>query len=169
MSAGLRDRDDAIRLGDNRPEVGNTTRWGMLLVIFMRLIAALWIVQGLAQWQVLLFIDGFLFDRVSTSVGIAVIGFAVADLVAAIGLWLATPWGGVLWILVAFAQAVVAVLLPDFFEGGRLVVALDALLVGMYLFLTYMAGNEKGGDVSSQPSSFARRGGWRLGRPRERG
>ena len=168
MSNGARDRDDAIRVGD-RTDPADATRWGMLLVIFMRLIAALWIVQGLAQWQVLLFIEGVLFDRVSVAVGIAVIGFAVADLVAAIGLWLATPWGGVLWILVAFAQTVVAVVLPDFFEGGRLVVALDALLIGMYLFLTYMAGNEKDGEALPAPSRPTNVRRWRMVKPRGRG
>ena len=140
MSLQGHDGDDAIRIGERTDR--EATRWGMLLVIFMRLIAALWIVQGLAQWQVMLFVDGVLFDRVSTAVGIAVIAFAVADLVAAIGLWLATPWGGVLWILVVFAQSGVALALPNFFEGGRLVLALDALLVAMYLFLTYKTSTE---------------------------
>ena len=145
----FQDRDDAIRLRD-KPSAADPTRWGILLVIFMRLIAVLWIVQGLAQWQVMLFVDGMLFDRVSTPVGIAVIFFSVVDLLAAVGLWLATPWGGVLWILVAFAQCVVAIALPDFFEGGRLVVALNAVLVGLYLFVTYMAANE--GEERMAPS-----------------
>lgn len=159
----MRDSDDAIRVGDRQAK-SDPTRWGMLLVVFMRLIAALWIAQGLAQWQVMLLVDGVLFDRVPPPVSIAVIVFAVADLVAAIGLWLAAPWGGVLWILVAFAQTVVAIMLPDFFEGGRLVVALDALLVSMYLFLTWKAANEQVGDEpatirrigASRPSWFAR-------------
>ena len=34
----------------------------------------------------------------------AVIFFALADLLAAIGLWLATPWGGVLWLVVVAAE-----------------------------------------------------------------
>ena len=135
-----RDSDEAIRIGDK--SAADQTRWGMLLVLFMRLIAALWMVQGLSQWRVILSVDGVLLDRVSGPVGISVIAFAVADLVAAIGLWLAAPWGGVLWILVTFAQIVVAIALPDFFEGGRLVVALDSLLIALYLFLTFKAASE---------------------------
>lgn len=150
----FQDRDDAIRLRD-KPNAADPTRWGILLVIFMRLIAVLWIVQGLAQWQVMLFVDGMLFDRVSGPVGVAVTFFAVADLLAAVGLWLATPWGGVLWILVAFAQCVVAIALPDFFEGGRLVVALNAVLIGMYLFVTYKAASE--GQERASPSRAASR------------
>ena len=138
MSLPGRDPDEAIRIGERAGD-RDATRWGSLLVIFMRLVAALWTVQGLAQWQVMLVGEDVLFDHVSTAVGVAVIVFAVADLLAAIGLWLAAPWGGVLWILVVFAQAVVAIALPDFFEGGRLVLALDLLLVGLYLLLTFKA------------------------------
>ena len=36
------------------------------------------------------------------------------NLLAAVGMWLAAPWGGVLWLFTAVAQAFVAVLLPDF-------------------------------------------------------
>lgn len=157
----FQDRDAAIRLRD-KPNAGDPTRWGILLVIFMRMIAVLWIVQGLAQWQVMLFVDGMLFDRVPAPVGVAVIFFAVADLLAAVGLWLATPWGGVLWILVAFAQCVVAIALPDFFEGGRLVVALNAVLIGLYLFVTYKAASEgqqtiaPSGPTRKRPSFVAR-------------
>ena len=141
MSEIRGDSGDAIRLREKRGE-GETTRWGMLLVVFMRLIAGLWMVQGLAQWQLLLMIDGILFDSVTTPVGVAVVFFAVMDLVAAVGLWLATPWGGVLWLLIAFSQILAAIALPNFFEGGRLVVFLDIILVALYLFLTFKAANE---------------------------
>ncbi len=137
---GLPDSDDAIRL-DKRADQ-NSARWGLLLVIFMRLVAALWIVQGLSQWQVVLLVEGNLFDRVPPAVGVSVVVFGVMDLVAAIGLWLATPWGGVLWILLSFAQIVTAILLPDFFAGGRLIILLDAVLLGLYLFLTFQAAHE---------------------------
>ena len=39
------------------------------------------------------------------------LGDAVLDLLAAVGMWLAAPWGGVLWLLTAIAQAAVAVCL----------------------------------------------------------
>ena len=35
--------------------------------------------------------------------------FAVIDFLAAVGLWLATPWGGVLWLFAAVAQVLIAV------------------------------------------------------------
>lgn len=44
----------------------------------------------------------------------------VLDLVAAAGLWLATPWGGVIWLLGAFTQFFAAFALPGFFSYLRL-------------------------------------------------
>jgi hypothetical protein len=154
------DSSDAIRLRDKRGE-GETTRWGILLVVFMRLIAGLWMVQGLSQWQLLLTLDRPLFDSVSIAVGVAVGFFAVMDLVGAIGLWLATPWGGVLWLLITFAQIIVAIALPNFFEGGRLVVFLDIILVALYMFLTFKAAHEfdagQGRIMSSRKSAAKQR------------
>lgn len=131
----------AIRIGEKARDP-RATRWGLLLVIFMRVAAALWILQGLVQWQIVLTAPSDLFSRVPTATSVAIVYFAVMDLLAAVGLWLATPWGGILWLLVALSQIVVAFALPDFFGGGRLVVLLDALLIALYLFLTYEAGRE---------------------------
>ena len=57
--------------------------------------------------------------------------------------------------LVALSQILVAFLMPDFFGGGLLVVALDVILIGMYLLLTYEAGREP--DRRSAPRRAATR------------
>jgi len=135
------DSGAAIRLGEKMLDP-NATRWGMLLVLFMRVVAGLWILQGLVQWQIVLTAPSDLFSTIPTPTAVAIVYFAVMDLLAAVGLWLATAWGGVLWLLVALSQILVAFLMPDFFGGGLLVVALDVILIGMYLLLTYEAGRE---------------------------
>jgi hypothetical protein len=135
------DSGAAIRLGE-KSRSPNETRWGMLLVLFMRIVAALWILQGLMQWQVVLGAPTSLFDTLPTATSIAVVYFAVMNLLAAVGLWLATPWGGVLWLLVAMSQIAVAIALPGFFDGGWFVIVLDVLLIGLYLLLTFEAGRE---------------------------
>ena len=135
------DSGAAIRIGEKARDPGQT-RWGKLLVVFMRTVAFLWILQGLTQWHVFLTAQTSVFDSAPAPVGIAVVYFAVMDLLAAVGLWLATPWGGVLWLLVALSQIVVAVAMPGFFDGGRVVLFVDAILILLYLLLTYEAGRE---------------------------
>ena len=138
------DSDDpyrAIRIGD-AGAAGEATKWGLLLTRFMRLIAAFWIIQGLAQWRVVLVSPQSIFDTMPQSAAVAVVFFGVADLVAGVGLWLATPWGGVLWLLIASAQIFVAAGMPNFFSGGYYLIAVDLVLIMLYFVLTFEAGRD---------------------------
>jgi uncharacterized membrane protein (DUF2068 family) len=83
----------------------------------------------------------------------AVIFFAVLDLVAGVGLWLATPWGGVLWLLIASAQIFLTLSMPGFFVGGRWLIAVNAILILMYFALTFEAGR----DIDAQRMRERRR------------
>ncbi|MCI0465521.1 MAG: hypothetical protein L0Y57_00695 [Beijerinckiaceae bacterium] len=119
------------------------SRAGALLVLFMRFLAGLWVFQGLLQWGAILLPPEPLFDNMPPLRGAAVIFFAVFDLVAAAGLWLAAPWGGVIWLLGAIAQIAVAAALPGFFSlfwiGGNIV------LIAVYFALAWKAGHGRGG------------------------
>ena len=107
------------------------------LVVFMRLLAGLWALQGLLQWSAILLPAEPLFDNLPPLRGAAVIYFAVFDLVAAAGLWLATPWGGVIWLLGALTQIIVAIALPGLFSIYW--VAADLALIAIYFVLTFEA------------------------------
>lgn len=138
------DSDDpyrAIRIGDPG-SVGEATKWGLLLTRFMRLIAAFWLIQGLAQWRVVLVSTQSIFDTMPQPAAVAVVFFGVADLIAGVGLWLATPWGGVLWLLIASAQIFVAAGMPNFFAGGYYLIAVDLVLIALYFVLTFEAGRD---------------------------
>ena len=131
------ERDAAIRVGVSAREQLET-RWGLILVVFMRLLAALWILQGLAQWAQFMLPADEIFDHLSTGQTTAIIFFCVIDLLAAVGLWLATPWGGVLWLFAAMSQIVVAWGLRHVFDGVRS--GADLVLIVIYFVLTWQAG-----------------------------
>ena len=126
----------AIRVGVSAREQLQT-RWGLILVVFMRLLAALWIVEGLAQWAQFMLPPGEIFDHMSTGQTTAIVFFSVIDLLAAVGLWLATPWGGVLWLFAAISQIAVAFGAAPI---GGLRGAADVLLIVLYFALTWQAG-----------------------------
>jgi hypothetical protein len=132
------DSGAAIRLGEPARIVGEENRAGLLLVVFMRLLAGLWVIQGLLQWRAILLPSEPLFDNVSALRGGAVIFFAIYDLVAAVGLWLAAPWGGIIWLLGAIAQIFVALWLPGFFS--LLWIGANVILIVIYFGLTWQAG-----------------------------
>ncbi|MGH6862728.1 MAG: DUF6163 family protein, partial [Methylocella sp.] len=138
-TAAHADSGAAIRLGEPASIDGEANRAGHFLVVFMRLLAGLWVIQGLLQWSAILLPPEPLFDKVSAMRGAAVIFCATVNLVAAVGLWLATPWGGVIWLLGAVAQIFVAVALPGFFS--MLWIGADIVLIVTYFGLMWRAGH----------------------------
>jgi uncharacterized membrane protein (DUF2068 family) len=135
------DPHSGIRLGEPGP-TSESTRWGLLLTWFMRTIAMFWLLQGLMQWYIVLTAPKSIFETLPSGAATAVIFFAVLDLVAGVGLWLATPWGGVLWLLIASAQIFVTLSVPGFFVGGYYLIGLDLVLIVLYFVLTYEAGRD---------------------------
>ena len=93
-------RDNAISvaaISSERIEPDDNA-WTRRLVLFLRIMAVISIVKGLYHWaQVTGFIGGEeeAFENQSMAWQTATIYFAVIELVAAVGLWLATPWGAV--------------------------------------------------------------------------
>ena len=133
--------DAAIRVGLTAREQVQT-RWGLILVIFMRLLAALWILQGLLQWAAFMLPRDSLFDHLRISQTAAVMFFSVIDFLAAVGLWLATPWGGILWLFAAVVQILVAFSVKNIIPAGW--IAGDVALIVIYFALTWQAGRVAG-------------------------
>ena len=74
-------------------------QWSYRLVVFLRVMAVISLCKGLYHWAVICgigapFSSGF--DSYSTPYQVATVFFAVIDLVAGVGLWLAAPWGAVM-------------------------------------------------------------------------
>jgi uncharacterized membrane protein (DUF2068 family) len=130
-----------IRVGDPGPG-GETAKWGLLLSRFMRIAALFWLLQGLMHWRVLLMAQQSIFDTMPRNGALSVIFLAVLDLVAGVGLWLATPWGGVLWLLIASAQIFLTLSMPGFFTGGYWLIAVNAALIFIYFTLTFEASRD---------------------------
>ncbi len=123
-------------------------RWSYRLVVFLRVMAALSLLKGLYHWGVICgigapFPSGF--DSYSTPYQVATVFFAVIDLVAGVGLWLAAPWGAVVWLTSVISMAAVELLFPQIFGGSFWVVVVEVLLLGAYLWLALMAAREQPG------------------------
>ncbi len=83
------------------------------------------ILKGLYHWaQVTGFIGGEeeAFENQSMAWQTATVYFAVIELVAAVGLWLATPWGAVVWLTTVVSMAVIELMFPGIYGGSLTVV-----------------------------------------------
>lgn len=116
---------------------------GIILVVFMRVIAVIWLALGLWQWvRILLPVDGPL-DALPLDVSAAIVFFAVGNLVVAVGLWLAGPWGGVLWLVMVATEIVAMLVMPAYFPGGSSMTAVYLALVFCYFVATWYASQER--------------------------
>ncbi|MDF2117066.1 DUF6163 family protein [Roseiarcaceae bacterium H3SJ34-1] len=131
-------------------------RWAIMLVVYMRALAVLWMLLGLVQWSNLLLPAGptvALPEKIDTTSAI----LAVIDVTAAAGLWLANPWGGVLWLVTAFGESLAALLVPGYPNGGWFTLSLYAPLVLIYFVLTYLASRETEIHYGGRPQPLLRR------------
>lgn len=133
--------DDVLR----ETPVVTGVRWNRMLVWFMRALSAAWLVKGLLAWAVILGISDtpVPFEGASTGYQSAMIYFAVIDLVAAIGLWLTSNWGGVLWLLAVMSHLILAVFFPRFVSNSTLVISLFIVAIMMYLTVSWLAAIEE--------------------------
>jgi hypothetical protein len=125
---------------------GEARRWSFWLIVFLRAMAALSLCKGLYHWAVICgfgapFPSGF--DSYSTPYQVATIFFAVIDPVAGVGLWLAAPWGAVVWLTSVISMAAVEILFPQIYGGNILLVLIEIVLLGIYLWLVVMAAREQ--------------------------
>ncbi|MGI3902874.1 MAG: DUF6163 family protein [Janthinobacterium lividum] len=121
------------------------TRLGLALLLFMRVMAAVWLVQGLLQWGAVLGtgVGGSSpFSASTPAAMVATVFFAVVNFIAAVGLWLAAPWGGVIWLVAILAQLVVVVFMPGFFDHPFLTGLVDVALTAGYMTLVWFAAQE---------------------------
>ena len=125
---------------------GDENAWTRRLVLFLRIMAVLSIVKGLYHWaQVTGFVGGDeeAFENQPMAWQAATVYFAVIELVAAVGLWLATPWGAVVWLTTVVSMAVIELMFPGIYGGSLLVVAAEAVMLSAYLALAWMAARER--------------------------
>jgi hypothetical protein len=134
---------DPVQAGEGDTE---GKRWPYWLVVFLRVMAAISLAKGLYHWAIVCGISSPFpsgFDSYPTPYQVATVFFAVIDLVAGVGLWLAAPWGAVVWLTSVISMAAVEILFPQIYGGSMLVIVMEVLLLGVYLWLALMAAREQ--------------------------
>jgi len=120
------------------------SRWTSRLVLFLRVMAGLSMVKGLYHWAVVCGMTGLDggFEAQPLPWQTATVFFAVIDLVAAVGLWLAAAWGAVVWLTACVSMVAVEVIFPQVYGGRIAVVVFETVLLFGYLFLAIQSARE---------------------------
>ena len=145
-------RDGVIRIVDQSPSPSGGSRFAAALpgaaetlVWFMRTMACVWVAKGLFNWAVLMGLNPRFgdFTMLPRPLQTTIVFFAGADLLAAIGMWLAAPWGGVLWLMCAALEAFSPLMGGRAALLGLMGVALNVSLIGLYFTLKWRADRER--------------------------
>ena len=119
-------------------------RWRLALVWFMRLVAIVWLAEGVLWWLDIIGLSPSVpFDEKRMAARAIIIGFAVMNPVAGVGLWLTSSWGGVLWLTAVLAEIGLAVSFPGLMQVTFLRLGLLVALIAVYLVLTSLAAREE--------------------------
>lgn len=84
-------------------------RWELMYVLFLRLMAGIWLAKGLAFWALILGLGDVPFAEEAKLRQVIITAFALIDCAAAVGVWLISPWGTSLWVFVVVAEIVLGV------------------------------------------------------------
>jgi hypothetical protein len=147
-------RDGAVELIDRTPPVASDSAfawgvpsvgWGTALIWYMRTLAWVWVSKGLFNWAIILGAFPGLGDFANMTLPLqaTIVAFACFNLLAAVGLWLAAPWGGAIWLLCAVVEAASPFLSPRAASIGYFGAALNVALVMGYFLLSWRAVRER--------------------------
>jgi hypothetical protein len=137
--------DEAIRDRSGEPPAKRGARWDLVLVWYMRLLALLWIAKGLSAWALILgagdpvpAFEGRLMGHQAT-----IIYFTVIDPIAAVGLWLASVWGGVMWLLAIMSHLILSFFFPSVVPSNAVSTAFFLAFIVAYLAISWLAAGEE--------------------------
>jgi Family of unknown function (DUF6163) len=131
----VRERDGEVQAGI----------WTQRLVLFLRVMAGVSMLKGLYHWARVCGIGvggDDLYAYHSIAWQSATVFFAVIDLVAAVGLWLAAAWGAVIWLTAVASMLAVEIFFPQVFGRGFITVVLEGGLLALYLWLAMKSAQE---------------------------
>jgi uncharacterized membrane protein (DUF2068 family) len=114
--------------------------------MFLRVMAAVSMLKGLYHWSRVVGImvpAGEGFETHSIAWQSATVFFAVIDLVAAVGLWLAAAWGAVIWLTSVVSMIALDIFFPQVFQSGVLFDLIEFAALVIYLWFALKSAQER--------------------------
>jgi hypothetical protein len=149
LNPGPEDRADERRTlepvhADEGEDKGK--QWSSWLALFLRVMAGVSLCKGLYHWAIICGINAPFhsgFDAYPVPYQVATVFFAIIDLVAGVGLWLAAPWGAVVWLTSVISMLAVQVLFPQIYGTSILIIVFEVSVLVLYLGLVLRAASEQ--------------------------
>lgn len=120
-------------------------RWELVQTWYQRTLALGWLVLGLVAWSVIIGADIVTtrpFESRATTFQAVTIYFAVVDILAAVGLWLLAPWGGVVWMIAAVSRLVIGFVFPAAHPMSLVGAAAFGACIILFMWLSWMVSRK---------------------------
>lgn len=117
-------------------------RYEILLGYYLTALSVVMLIFGLSQWAVILGIisgPGGSFEAISTEWKIVTMHMAVVDLVAAVGLWMRSSWGVVVWVYAAVSEIVFHTVFMHKFGADLPKIGFHFITLLVFVVLTILA------------------------------
>lgn len=115
--------------------------WQARLVFFQRIAGGFMIVKGLTHWAVLF--SGATFTALPIEARSATVFFAVIDLIAAVALWLGSPWGAAVWLMAVLSQVVAAFVFLEWTGMTMILTVAELVMVALFMAVRIKAYGEE--------------------------
>jgi len=128
------------------PENVKVGVWQRRLLLFQRIAGGFMMFKGLMQWAALLGVadgGGTRFLELPLDAQVAIVFFAIVDIISGVGLWLGSTWGGALWLIAAALQVVAGISFVQLSGFVVLLTILEIVLVAVYIATRFMAHFEE--------------------------
>ena len=137
---------DPMNALDRTEATGQPEGWTQRFMLFLRVMAGVSMLKGLYHWALIVGVGQgpfSAFEVNSAAWQAASMYFAVIDLVAAVGLWLAAAWGGVVWLTATISMAAIELFFPQVYGGRIWVVLIELAMLVAYFALAIAAARER--------------------------
>lgn len=128
------------------PDSAPRFSWRRVRTVFLRVLALGILGYGIVSWAYILGatdLGGAPFLDQRTPAKNAIAAYAAVDLVAAIGLWMTSAWGVVLWILNTAVRVLLHTAYSDVHGGNPVLTGVEIAMVVTYVVLAVLAWREE--------------------------
>jgi hypothetical protein len=114
-------------------------RYQVALFYYEIVLAVLMMALGLRQWALIVGVVAGSFDAMPAAGKIVTMYLAVADLVAAVGLWMRVAWGRVIFIAAAISEIAFHTAFVATYGTNWVLVGMHAVALAIYAVLAVLA------------------------------
>lgn len=117
-------------------------RWDFIMALFLRLAAAIAMLKGIGFWMLILGLGDLPLVEEPRLRQAIIVGFALLNCSAAVGLWLLATWGTSLWLFLATVEFALGI--SGFARTVGLMTAVGAgVMIATFFVLTFLFRRQK--------------------------